>query len=82
MGGPPHQILSNQNIYRDPILKIKVNRIAFYYRGIGRVLYGFNTLKREWSFHSIVVDPLAFEEEFPYRTAPGNSLCPIARRSR
>ena len=70
--GKPQQIVSGQTRVTDGLLiHVKVQRISFFYRGLGRVVYGFNngTLHAEqgWLFQAVVADPLAFEEEFTYR---------------
>jgi hypothetical protein len=68
--GRPHRILSNQTIYRDPLFKFKGDRIAFYYRGLGRVLYSYNRMQGDWIFAGLVADPLAFEDAFGPPDAP------------
>jgi hypothetical protein len=69
--GRPQQIVSGQTRVSDGILiHIKVQRISFFYRGIGRVVYGYSSgFRREedWLFQAVVADPLAFESEFSYR---------------
>jgi hypothetical protein len=65
--GRPHQIVSRQNRPSDGTLVVKVQRITFYYRGLGRVVYAFRRLQRDWEFQSVLADPLAFEGELPYR---------------
>jgi hypothetical protein len=66
--GPPHQIVSGQTRVSDGILiHIKIQRVTFFYRGIGRVVYGYNGSKKAWLFQAVVADPLAFEQEFSYR---------------
>jgi hypothetical protein len=66
--GKPQQIVSGQTRVTDGFLiHIKVQRITFFYRGLGRVVYGYNDSKGGWLFQAVVADPLAFEHEFSYR---------------
>lgn len=66
--GKPHQIVSGQTRVSDGLLiHVKIQRIAFFYRGLGRVMYGYNKNLDRWQFQSVVADPLAFEQEFSYR---------------
>jgi hypothetical protein len=66
--GRPHQIVSGQTRVSDGILiHIKIQRVTFFYRGVGRVVYGYNGNKKVWLFQAVVADPLAFEQEFSYR---------------
>lgn len=66
--GRPHQIVSGQTRVSDGIfIHIKIQRIAFFYRGVGRVVYGYVAGKRAWEFQAVVTDPMAFEQEFAYR---------------
>jgi hypothetical protein len=66
--GRPHQIVSGQTRVSDGILiHIKIQRIAFFYRGVGRAVYGYVAGKRAWEFQAVVADPLAFEQEYSYR---------------
>jgi hypothetical protein len=62
--GRPQQIAGNRTSFTDGIITIKGDRLAFYYRGLGRVLFDFDRLQRDWVLKGIVVDPLAFEGEF------------------
>lgn len=63
--GPPQHVSAKQKNYQlgGPI-GIKANRIAFYYRGVGRVLFELDRVNHDWVLHSTVADPLAFEQEF------------------
>jgi hypothetical protein len=64
--GKPHQIVSGQTRVSDGLLiHVKIQRITFFYRGLGRAVYGYKNGK--WLFQAVVADPLAFEQEFPYR---------------
>jgi hypothetical protein len=64
--GKPQQIVSGQTRVSDGILiHVKIQRITFFYRGLGRVVYGYKEDK--WVFQAVVADPLAFEQEFSYR---------------
>lgn len=66
--GRPHQIVSGQTRVSDGLLiHIKIQRITFFYRGLGRVVFGYNGSKKVWLFQAVVADPLAFEQEFSYR---------------
>ena len=70
--GKPQQIVSGQTRVTDGMLiVIKVQRLSFFYRGLGRVVYGYSSgsLRNEigWLFQAVVADPLAFEGEFSYR---------------
>jgi hypothetical protein len=66
--GKPQQIVSGQTRVSDGILiHIKIQRVTFFYRGLGRVVYGYNGSKKVWLFQAVVADPLAFEQEFSYR---------------
>lgn len=68
--GRPHQIVSGQTRVTDGLLiHVKIQRIAFFYRGLGRVVYGYDngTENKGWQFQAVVADPLAFEQEFAYR---------------
>jgi hypothetical protein len=65
--GRPHHVSSLQTRFSDGLIDVKLQHIAFYYRGLGRVVYGFNRLTHEWKFQTVYADPLAFEDEFPYR---------------
>ncbi len=66
--GRPHQIVSGQTRISDGILiHVKIQRLTFFYRGVGRVIYGYNGSKKAWLFQAVVADPLAFEQEFAYR---------------
>ncbi len=64
--GKPHQVVSGQTRVSDGILiHVKIQRLAFFYRGLGRAVYGYKD--NSWRFQAIVADPLAFEKEFGYR---------------
>jgi hypothetical protein len=65
--GCPHQIVSGQTRVTDGIINVKIQRVTFFYRGVGRVVYGYNGGKKLWLFQAVVADPLVFEQEFPYR---------------
>lgn len=66
--GKPQQIVSGQTRVSDGILiHVKIQRLAFFYRGVGRVVYGYDGGDKLWKFQAVVADPLAFEEEFSYR---------------
>ena len=78
--GKPQQIISGQTRITDGILiHVKIQRLAFFYRGLGRVVYGYEPgkaakpgkrtegSKGRWQFQTVVADPLAFEQEFSYR---------------
>ncbi len=41
-------------------------RLAFYYRGLGRVVFS-NLHHDGWTADAVIVDPLAFEAQMPYR---------------
>ncbi len=60
--GKPHQIVTFENR-----VGYKVQRMTFFYRGVGRVVYGYNGNEKLWLFQAVVADPLAFEQEFSYR---------------
>jgi hypothetical protein len=55
--GPPQHVTS---------FAMEVHRLRFYYRGAGRVVFGF-VKGQGWQLQSVVADPLAFESEMPYR---------------
>jgi hypothetical protein len=64
--GKPHQIVSGQTRVSDGLLiNVKIQRLALFYRGLGRVVYGYTP--KGWEFQAVVADPLAFEKEFSYR---------------
>jgi hypothetical protein len=70
--GKPQQIVSGQTRATDGLLiNIRIQRLSFYYRGLGRVVYGYSggRVRDEigWLFQAVVADPLAFEQEFSYR---------------
>lgn len=71
--GKPQQIVSGQTRVTDGLLiNVKLQRLAFFYRGLGRVVYGYASDKTGyseagWKFQAVVADPLAFEQEFSYR---------------
>jgi hypothetical protein len=68
--GRPQQITSLQVSITGGILPVKVQQIGFLYRGIGRVTFGNSEdqpFSRDWLFTSFDADPLAFEQDFPYR---------------
>jgi len=68
--GRPNQIVSGQTRVTDGILiNVKIQRIAFFYRGLGRVVFGYDNGVQDkgWQFQAVVADPLAFEQEFSYR---------------
>jgi hypothetical protein len=56
--GPPQHVAS---------FAMEVHRLRFYYRGAGRVVFGF-VKGQGWRLQSVVADPLAFEPEMPYRS--------------
>jgi hypothetical protein len=56
--GPPQHVAS---------FAMEVHRLRFYYRGAGRVVFGF-VKGQGWQLQSVVADPLAFEPEMPYRS--------------
>lgn len=65
--GRPHHVTSLQTRVSDGIIDVKIQRIAFYYRGLGRVVFGYRKVDGDWMFQAVVADPLAFENEMPYR---------------
>ncbi len=66
--GKPQQIVSGQTRVSDGLLiHVKIQRISFFYRGLGRVVFGYKPELDVWVFQSVVADPLAFEQEFSYR---------------
>jgi hypothetical protein len=65
--GRPHHITARQNRASDGSLVVKVQRLTFYYRGLGRVVYAYRAMQGEWLFQTVLADPLAFEHELPYR---------------
>lgn len=66
--GKPQQIVSGQTRLSDGILiHVKIQRLTFFYRGLGRAVFGYEPDFREWTFQAVVADPLAFEQEFSYR---------------
>jgi len=66
--GKPHQIVSGQTRVSDGILiHVKIQRLTFFYRGLGRVVFGYEKDFNEWTFQAVVADPMAFEQEFAYR---------------
>jgi hypothetical protein len=66
--GKPQQIVSGQTRVSDGILiHVKIQRLAFFYRGLGRVVYGYDGDDQLWEFQAVVADPMAFEQEFSYR---------------
>jgi hypothetical protein len=56
--GPPQHVAS---------FAMEVHRLRYYYRGAGRVVFGF-VKGQGWRLQSVVADPLAFEPEMPYRS--------------
>jgi len=71
--GKPQQIVSGQTRATDGLLfQVKVQRITFFYRGLGRVVFVYDTSPSDlgWLFQAVVADPLAFEQEFSYREHP------------
>jgi hypothetical protein len=46
-----------------------LQRLAFYYRGIGRVMFN-HVFGQGWHAKQVNIDPLAFEDFMPYREAP------------
>lgn len=65
--GRPHEMISSQTRASDGLIDIEVQRLAVYYRGIGRAVFGYKDLTASWNFQAIVADPLAFENVFAYR---------------
>ncbi len=73
LAGPPQHVVSGLTRVSDGFLiHLKFLRLTFYYRGQGRVVFGFNK-KKGWMFQSTVIDSLAFEEHMPYRRQTGNT---------
>lgn len=71
--GKPQQIASGQTRVSDGLLvQVKIQRLAFFYRGLGRVVFRYDTgpSDKGWLFNEVVADPLAFEQEMPYRAHP------------
>jgi hypothetical protein len=71
--GKPQQIVSDQIRATDGFLiQVKIQRITFFYRGLGRVVFGYDTSPSDkgWLLQAVVADPLAFEQEFSYREHP------------
>jgi hypothetical protein len=65
--GRPQQIVMGQTRVTDGMLiVVKVQRLSFFYRGLGRAVFGYQG-KKGWKFQAVVADPLAFEQEFSYR---------------
>jgi hypothetical protein len=61
-------MVSGQTRVSDGILiHVKIQRLTFFYRGLGRVVFGYEKDFNEWTFQAVVADPMAFEEEFAYR---------------
>jgi hypothetical protein len=66
--GKPQQIVSGQTRVSDGILiHVKIQRLTLFYRGLGRVVFGYEKDFNEWTFQAVVADPMAFEQEFAYR---------------
>ncbi|MEO8062182.1 MAG: hypothetical protein ABI821_05485 [Pseudomonadota bacterium] len=66
--GKPHQVISGQTRITDGfIINVKIQRLTFFYRGLGRVVFGYSAADRAWQFQAVVADPLVFEQEFSYR---------------
>jgi hypothetical protein len=63
LAGPPHHAEVRQVRLS---VDTKYRRMLFYYRGAGRVVFAPDGSKG-WVFQSVVVDPLVFEGEMPYR---------------
>ena len=59
--GPPHHARA--------IEVTNIRRLLFYYRGAGRVVFGY-VGETGWRLQSVTADSLAFEPEFPYREQP------------
>jgi hypothetical protein len=77
--GRPQQITSLQVSVNDGMLAVKVQQIGFLYRGIGRVAFGNSKdqpFSRDWLFTSFEADPLAFEQDFPYRAQAAEAGLP------
>jgi hypothetical protein len=65
--GRPQQVVMGQTRVTDGMLiVVKVQRLSFFYRGLGRAVFGFAG-RKGWQFQAVVADPLAFEREFSYR---------------
>jgi hypothetical protein len=70
--GKPQQIVIGQTRVTDGLINVKIQRLTYFYRGLGRVVFGYSTgkfihSKVGWLFQAVVADPLAFEQEFTYR---------------
>jgi hypothetical protein len=68
--GRPQQITSFQLSIVQGLVPVKAQQISFLYRGIGRVVFGNSEAQpfsRDWLFTSFEAEPLAYEQEFPYR---------------
>jgi len=47
-----------------------LQRLAFYYRGIGRVMF-HHSFGNGWHAQQVIIDPIAYEDFMPYRESPG-----------
>jgi hypothetical protein len=67
LAGKPQAVVSGQTKATDGLLiHIKIQRLAFYYRGVGRVIFGYRN-SEGWKSQGVVIDPEAFEGLMPYR---------------
>jgi len=68
IAGPPQSVLSAQTLVTDAVLvHVRVQRLWFYYRGVGRALFQYVTGKG-WQLREVLLEPEAFEAYMPYRT--------------
>ena len=66
LAGKPHAVISGQVFVTDLIIRVRVQRMGFIYRGIGRVTFEY-TDGIGWKSRSVVTDPTALEGLLPYR---------------
>lgn len=69
--GRPHHVSSLETHFNyglpDTNDFVTFQRVTFFYRGIGSVTFSFRKWIPAWEFHDVIADPLAFEDEMPYR---------------
>ena len=83
--GRPHQIVSGQTRVSDGLLiHIKFQRVTFFYRGVGRVVYGYNGKKDtdDSKLRRFAILPIEKTDEVPAAPYVPGTIALAAQRAK